>query len=59
MKIQGKMFWSIENSGEVLSKLKSKGFQATSLSTYEFSLHEPLGSQGELIVYLCPSVNHF
>ena len=31
------MFWSIKNSGEVLSKLKSRGFHATSLSTYDFS----------------------
>ena len=31
------MFWSIKNSGEVLSKLKDRGFQATSLSTYDFS----------------------
>ena len=30
-------FWSIKNSGEVLSKLKSRGFRATSLSTYDFS----------------------
>ena len=31
------MFWSIKNSGEVLDKLKSRGFRATSLSTYDFS----------------------
>ena len=31
------MFQSIKNSGEVLSKLKSRGFCATSLSTYDFS----------------------
>ena len=31
------MFWSIQNSGEVLSKLRSSGFRATSLSTYDFS----------------------
>ena len=31
------MFWSIKNSGEVLSKLKSRGFRVTSLSTYYFS----------------------
>ena len=30
------MFWSINNSAEVLSKLKSRGFRATSLSTYYF-----------------------
>ena len=31
------MFWSIKNSGEVLNKIKSRGFRATSLSTYDFS----------------------
>ena len=31
------MFWPIRNSGEVLSKLKDIGYQATSLSTYDFS----------------------
>ena len=31
------MFWSIKNSGEVLNKLKSRGFRATSLSIYDFS----------------------
>ena len=31
------LIWSIKNSGEVLNKLKSRGFRATSLSTYEFS----------------------
>ena len=31
------LFWSIKNSGEVLNKLKSRGFRATNLSTYEFS----------------------
>ena len=30
-------FWSIKNSCEVLSKLKSRGFHASSLSTYDFS----------------------
>ena len=29
--------WSIKYSGEVLSNLKSRGFRATSLSTYDFS----------------------
>ena len=29
--------WSIKKSGEVSSKLKDRGFQATSLSTYDFS----------------------
>ena len=31
------MFWPIKNSGEVLSKLKDIGYQATCLSTYDFS----------------------
>ena len=31
------LFWSIKNSGEILKKLKSTGFRATSLSTYHFS----------------------
>ena len=31
------MFWPLKNSGEVLSKLKDIGYQATSLSTYDFS----------------------
>ena len=31
------MFWPINNSGEVLSKLKDISYQATSLSTYDCS----------------------
>ena len=31
------LFWSTKNSGEVLNKLTSGGFRATSLSTYDFS----------------------
>ena len=31
------LFWSIKNSGEILNKLKSKGFLASSLSTCDFS----------------------
>ena len=30
-------FWSIKNPCEVLNKLKSRGFRASSLSTYDFS----------------------
>ena len=30
-------FWSIKNSTEILNKLKSKGFQASTVSTYDFS----------------------
>ena len=39
MKLQIKWFWSITNSGEVLSilQLKYRGFRATSWSTYVFS----------------------
>ena len=32
-----KYFWSIKNSGEILNKLKSIGFLASGLSTYDFS----------------------
>ena len=31
------LFWSIKNSCEVSNKLKSRGFRASSLSTYNFS----------------------
>ena len=31
------LFWSIKSSCEVLNKLKSRGFRASSLSTYDFS----------------------
>ena len=37
MKGMLKLFWSIENAGEILNKLKSAGFLASSLSTYDFS----------------------
>ena len=30
-------FWSIKNSGGILDKLKARDFNATSLSTYDFS----------------------
>ena len=33
----GDLFWSIRNSCEVLSRLGSRGFRASSLSTYDFS----------------------
>ena len=32
-----KIFWSIKNSGEILNKLKSRGFLASGFSTYDFS----------------------
>ena len=31
------LFWSIKNSDEILDKLKSRGFLASGLSTYDFS----------------------
>ena len=31
------LFWSNKNSGEILNKLKSRGFLASGLSTYDFS----------------------
>ena len=31
------LFWSIKNSDEILNKLNSRGFRATSLSIYDFS----------------------
>ena len=30
------LFWSIKNSGAVINKLKSQGFCAASLATYDF-----------------------
>ena len=32
-----KQFWSIKNSGEILNKLKSRGFLASGVYTYDFS----------------------
>ena len=31
------IFWSVKNSNDVLNKFKSKNFQASKLSTYDFS----------------------
>ena len=31
------LVWSIKNSGEILNNLKSRGFLASGLSTYDFS----------------------
>ena len=31
------IFWSVKNSGEVFDKPKATGFNATRLSTYDFS----------------------
>ena len=30
-------FWSIKNSTQILDKLKTKGFHASNMSTYDFS----------------------
>ena len=30
------LFWAVKNSGEILNKLKSRGFLASGLSTYDF-----------------------
>ena len=30
-------FWYIKNSTNILNKLKAKGFQASTISTYDFS----------------------
>ena len=37
MKCPVNIFWSIKNSYEVMNKLTSRGFRASSLSTYDFS----------------------
>ena len=38
-----KTFWSIKNSGKIFNKLKSRGFLASGLSTYDFStIYTPL-----------------
>ena len=45
------LFWSIKNSGEILNKLKSRGFLASGLSTYDFStLYTTLYSLYYLII---------
>ena len=31
------LFWSINNLGDILNKLRSKGFLVSCLSTYDFS----------------------
>ena len=35
--INKKVFWSVKNAGKILNKLKSIGFPASGLSTYNFS----------------------
>ena len=37
MSVSGPLVWSIKNYSEILNKLKSKGFPASILSTYDFS----------------------
>ena len=39
MKGMVNLFWSIKKSGEILNKLNSRGFLASSLSTYDYSTH--------------------
>ena len=34
---RNKLFWSIKNSTEILNKLKTKGFHASTISTYDLS----------------------
>ena len=36
------LFWCIKNSGDIYDKLKTRDFNATSLSTNEFLLFAPL-----------------
>ena len=38
MKEMVKIYWSIKNAGESLNKLKSRGFLASGLSKYDFSI---------------------
>ena len=37
IEIRKNLLWSIKTSGEILDKLKARDFNATSLSTYDFS----------------------
>ena len=37
-KVKKRLYWSIKKSGEVLGKLSSRGFRATTLQTYDFSI---------------------
>ena len=43
------LFWSIKNSGEILDKRKARDFNATSLSTYDFSILYTTLPQDKLI----------
>ena len=52
------IFWFIKNSGVILSKLKSKGFLGSNLSTYDFSttLDTALPRKSNNLFHsLCPS----
>ena len=40
------LFWSIKNSGEILNKLKCRGFLASGFSTHDFSTLNPLPRVG-------------
>ena len=37
LKISKNLFWSIKNSGEILDKIKARDFNATNLSTFDYS----------------------
>ena len=55
-----KLFWSIKNSGEIFNKLKSRGFLASCLSTYDFStLYTTLPQLTELIEQTFNKEAHF
>ena len=41
-------FWSIKNSTQILNKLKAKGFQASTISTYDFSMLYTTLQQGNI-----------
>ena len=49
------LFWSIKNSGEILNKLKSRGFLASGLSTYDLYPSQTLSVVG-ILFSRCPSV---
>ena len=51
------LFWSIKNSGEIINKLKSRGFLASCLSTYDFSnLYTTLPTGVYLLDFFCSGI---
>ena len=56
MKGPGKYVLVYKNSGEVLSKLKDRGFLATSLSTYDFYAPN-FEKVGNILLSACPSIH--